>query len=68
MAGEGQKYVLFVWTPGGYQLHERDGEPPAVGTTVELEEHDGRRYFVSRIGTSPLPADRRPCAYLQGVS
>jgi hypothetical protein len=56
-------HLLFVWTPTGYRLEERDGEPPGVGDEVEL---DGRRERVSKIGASPLPGDRRPCAYLQG--
>ena len=57
------KHLLFVWKPTGYELHERDGEPPAVGSEVEL---DGRRERVSKIAPSPLPGDARPCAYLQG--
>ena len=56
-------HVVFVSKPTGYELVEREGEPPAVGSLVDL---DGQgRWFVSRIGTSPLPQDRRPCAYLQ---
>jgi hypothetical protein len=35
-----------------------------VGATLGIDE---TRYFVSKIGTSPLPQDRRPCAYLQSV-
>lgn len=57
-------YLLFVWKATGYELRQADGEPPPVGTTVELD--DGR-FFISRIGTSPFPLDRRPCAYLQRV-
>jgi hypothetical protein len=56
-------HVLFVSKPTGYELIEREGEPPAVGTVVDL---DGQgRWFVSRVGPSPLPQDRRLCAYLQ---
>ena len=58
-----EKHLLFVWTPGGYQLVEREGEPPALGSEVEL---DGRTERVSKLATSPLPGDDRPCAYLQG--
>ena len=29
-------YLLFIWTPTGYRLEERDGEAPAVGDLVEL--------------------------------
>ena len=58
------KYLLFVSKPTGYELRERDGEPPSVGTV--LEEEDGRM-LVTRIGPSPLPADERRCAYLQAA-
>jgi hypothetical protein len=60
---EGGSHLLFVWKPSGYELHERQGEAPAVGSPVEL---DDRTQLVSKIGPSPLPGDRRPCAYLQG--
>ncbi len=59
-----ETYVLFVWTPAGYELHERAGEPPPVGTEVE---EDGTRYTVSKVAPSPLPGDNRRCAYLQPV-
>jgi hypothetical protein len=58
-------YLLFVSKPTGYELRERDGEPPAVGEVVE--EEDGR-LRVSKIASSPLPGDERRCAYLQPVS
>ena len=58
------KYLLFVSKPSGYELVERDGEPPSPGTEVELEE-GGRRFTVSKLGPSPLPDDARACAYLQ---
>jgi hypothetical protein len=57
------KHLLFVWTPGGYELRERDGDPPEVGSEVEV---DDRRERVGKVGPSPLPGDPRPCAYLQG--
>jgi hypothetical protein len=60
---QAQTYVLFVSKPTGYELVAHQGEPPPVGTVVELDGHG--RFFVSRIGPSPLPQDRRPCAYLQ---
>jgi hypothetical protein len=59
---DGMSYVLFVWKPSGYELRERDGEPPTVGSEVE---EDGGRFTVAKIAPSPLPADSRPCAYLQ---
>jgi hypothetical protein len=61
--GQGQKHLLFVWKPSGYELVERDGEPPAVGSSIDLGD---RSEHVTKIGPSPLPGDRRPCAYLLG--
>jgi len=54
-------YLLFVWAPTGYTLEERQGDPPPVGAEVEDGE---RRFRVTKIAVSPLPGDRRPCAYL----
>jgi hypothetical protein len=59
------KYLLFISRSTGYELVEREGEPPAVGTEVELDEGAGARFVVSKIAPSPLPQDDRPCAYLQ---
>lgn len=56
-------YLVFVWTPTGYELREKEGEPPAVGDEVE---ENGTRLRVAKVGPSPLPGDSRPCAYLQG--
>jgi hypothetical protein len=53
-------YVLFVWKPTGWELHDREGEPPAVGSRVEAED---RQLEVSKVGISPLPGDRRRCVY-----
>ena len=58
----GSSYVLFVWSPAGWTLQQRDGEPPPVGATVENGE---TLLQVSKIGPSPLPGDRRRCAYLE---
>jgi hypothetical protein len=55
-------YLLFIWTPTGYRLEERQGDPPAVGTMVELGELG--RQEVQKVGPSPLPGDARPCAFL----
>jgi hypothetical protein len=57
-------HVLFVSTPNGYELHERDGEPPSVGS--EVEEQSGH-FVVTKVAASPLPGDGRRCAYLQPV-
>ena len=55
-------YLLFVWKPSGWELREREGDPPAVGEEVE---DDGVRMTVTKVAPSPLPADDRRCAYLQ---
>jgi hypothetical protein len=58
-------YLLFVSKSSGYELREREGEPPSVGDVVE--EEDGRMR-VSKLAPSPLPGDSRRCAYLVPVS
>jgi hypothetical protein len=62
MDGNGRGgYLVFVWSPAGYTLQERQGEPPTPGSVVEDGE---RRFRVTKIGSSPLPGDRRTCVYL----
>ena len=56
------RYLVFVWSPSGYELREREGDPPDVG--AELDD-DGRRLRVTKIAASPLPGDPRRCAYAQ---
>jgi hypothetical protein len=56
-----QQYLLFVWKPSGYELVEQVGNPPAVGARVEV---DGSQLEVMKLAPSPLPGDRRVCAYL----
>ncbi|MGH2934525.1 MAG: hypothetical protein ACRDL2_08435 [Gaiellaceae bacterium] len=56
-------HLLFVWKPSGYDLQEADGDVPAVGAEVEA---DGTTMRVTKVGPSPLPGDRRACAYLVG--
>jgi hypothetical protein len=56
-------YLLFLWSPAGYSLVERDGDMPPVG--AELEEN-GHTVVVNKIGVSPLPGDTRPCAFSVG--
>ena len=53
-------YVVFVWKTSGYELEEREGEPPAIGEQVD----DG--LVVTKIGASPLPGDRRRCVFTSG--
>jgi hypothetical protein len=55
-------YLLFVWKPSGWELREREGDPPAVGDEVE---EDAVRMTVTKVAPSPLPGDDRRCAYLQ---
>jgi hypothetical protein len=56
-------HVLFVPTPRGYQLVEREGAPPSPGDEVELPGTEAR-LVVARLGRAPLPGGRRPCAFL----
>ena len=55
-------HLLFVSEAAGYRLVARQGEPPAWGELLELDGLSGR---VTRVGRSPLPGDRRPCAFLE---
>jgi len=55
-------HLLFVWKPSGWELREREGDPPAVGDEVE---EDAVRMTVTKVAPSPLPGDDRRCAYLQ---
>jgi hypothetical protein len=52
-------HLLFL---PGYELVEREGAPPAPGGRLE---HAGFAYVVLRHGPSPLPGDRRRCAFLE---
>jgi hypothetical protein len=60
---EPDAHVLFLAAADGYELLEREGAVPAAGAEVSLE--DGRRAAVLTIGRSPLPGDRRRCAFAQ---
>ena len=64
MADGGGKHLLFIWKPSGYELREADGNAPAVGSWVEV---DDREEQVIKVAPSPLPHDPRPCAYLQAL-
>jgi hypothetical protein len=54
------RYLLWILKPTGYELQERQGEPPPVGSEVAEGE---LRLRVSKLGPSPLPGDTRTCAY-----
>jgi hypothetical protein len=56
-------YLLVIATPSGYELHEREGEPPGLGAEIE---QDGKTMRVAKLAPSPLPGDKRACAYLSG--
>lgn len=56
-------YLIFVWSPAGYELREQEGDPPKVGDQVEVDE---RMLVITKIGASPLPGDERVCAYSSG--
>ena len=53
-------HLLFVWSAAGWTLQERPGDVPGVGSTVEEGEIVLK---ISKVGPSPLPGDRRRCAY-----
>jgi hypothetical protein len=54
-------FLVFLSKPSGYELREREGEPPPVG--AELEEDDVRMRVI-KVAPSPLPGDSRRCAYV----
>jgi hypothetical protein len=56
-----QQYLLFVWKPSGYELVVQEGEPPSIGAQIDV---DGSLLEVTKLAPSPLPRDRRVCAYL----
>jgi hypothetical protein len=64
MDDRGGTHLLFIWKPSGYELREGQGDAPAVGSRVAVDEREEQ---VVKIAPSPLPNDPRPCAYLQAV-
>jgi hypothetical protein len=64
--GMPSRHLLFVSSPEGYALVEREGTPPAVGSRVEEPELGGS-LLVVKVGSSPLPMDDRPCGFLERV-
>lgn len=55
-------WVAFVGSAAGYRLAEQEGAAPGRGERVEV---DGTPFRVLRLGPSPLPGDRRRCAFLE---
>jgi len=58
------QYLLFVSTADGYRLLQQQGKAPAASDYVHVPEHDGL-FWVAKLAPSPLPNDRRVCAYLE---
>ena len=58
-------HVLFVSRPSSYGLLLRDGRVPELGSELVLSDSTQDRYRVCKVGPSPLPGDRRRCAFLE---
>jgi hypothetical protein len=61
-ANKSERHLLFVSTRRGYRLLERDGPVPEMLERVSLADDSFR---VVKLAASPLPGDRRMCAYLE---
>lgn len=64
IAREEDRHVLFISTPAGYALAEQEGPPPRLGDRIEIPGQ-AISFLVVKLGTSPLPNDRKSCAYLE---
>jgi hypothetical protein len=62
----GVAYRCFFPTPEGYELVERSGAVPTVGSIMDLGEHG--RGEVVKVGRSPLPDDVGRCVYVVAVA
>jgi hypothetical protein len=60
----GLGHLIFVPTYQGYLLLQRSGSAPALGEVLELPDTPGVRLVVAKLALSPLPQDKRVCAYL----
>ena len=60
-------HLLFVPTYQGYLLLQRSGSAPALGEVLELPDNPGVRLVVAKLALSPLPQDKRVCAYLNNL-
>ena len=54
-------YTLFFRGSGGYEIVDRDGVAPPVGTPIVVA---GKRLVVEGMRRSPFPSDDRPCLVL----
>lgn len=55
-------YLVLVVGDGRYRLLARDDGPPTVGDQVVVDE---TAFTIVRLGASPLPGDRRRCAFAE---
>ena len=55
-------YLVFAPTSGGYGLRITEGDVPAPGARIRVDDIDR---VVAKLGPSPLPGDDRRCAYLE---
>jgi hypothetical protein len=62
----GKRHLLFIATPAGYSLAEQEGPPPRRGDPIEIPGQ-ATWFVVVKLGPSPLPNDRRSCAYLEPI-
>jgi chromosome segregation ATPase len=62
---EAAGHVLFVSGPSSYGLLVQEGRAPEVGSEIVLSDSAEGRYRVCKVGPSPLPNDRRRCAFLE---
>jgi hypothetical protein len=69
-ASEAESHFVLFSAGGAYQLLERSGPAPAVGTVLGLGELGGtvRPHRVVRVGRAPLPDSAARCAYLLAES
>ncbi|MGH3050492.1 MAG: hypothetical protein ACRDLK_10060, partial [Gaiellaceae bacterium] len=56
------QHLRFLPASGGYQLVEVDGPAPSPGELIDLGS--GLAGCVAKVAASPLPNDRRRCAYI----
>ena len=56
-------FLAFASTPEGYRFIDCEGSAPSPEAEVEVPGYQ-RPFVVERVGTSPLPLDRRSCAFV----
>lgn len=59
-----ERHLLFISTPAGYSLTEQKGPAPRRGERIEIPGQ-ATSFLVVKLGRSPLPNDRRSCAYVE---